>query len=455
MNSRSAIQPLKQIVAAVLLCIALAPPGHSETLGHAENLSQIYALAKQNDPRMRAAKLEFEAVAYGVDKARGGFLPTIAADYDSTWTHQHIRSSQNAVYAHGITNYSQVYEALTLTQPVFRLAAWAGYSEAKASEREAAATFAAAQQDLIMRTVTAYVGVLEAEKALTFVKAEQAAVGGQLKLTKNKFAMGLTTRANLLDVEARAALKQSDAVAAQFKVDDKIQALRQIIGTDVTDLVPLSEDMPLIHPDPPDMEKWVKASMDKNLTIEAHMQAVAAANEELFKQRSGYFPTLDMSADIYRQNTGGSLFGGGSKIQNSDVMLRLHVPIFSGLKTRAASSAAAKRHEEAEEKLERTRRLVERQARAAYRGIEGGIERIKALTLTVKSLEAARQLKERSYRSGVIPVLGVLDAVRDLYAAKRDLARARYNYVLNSLKLKQAAGTLSDEDVAIVGRMAQ
>lgn len=445
MNRLATIFPLRQVFVAAVLYTVIAP------LVHAENLSQIYAMAKDNDPRIRAAKLEFDAIAYGVDEARSGFLPTIAADYNKTKTKQNILSSSNAVFATGSSSYPQTYEGITLTQPIFRLAAWHQYYKAKASERMAAATFAAAQQDLIMRTATAYMDVLAAGNALTLVKAEQDAIASQLTLVKNKFASGQATKASLLDVEARAALKESDAISAQFKLDDKIQALRQIVGTKVTRLVPLADNIPFIHPDPRDMNQWIKASVDKNLTIEARVQGVEVAREEVSKQRSGYYPTVDLAYDMNRQDTGGSLFGGGSNVQQSDLMLRLHVPIYNGA-TGAVTSAAAKRYEESKYDLERERRLVERQTRAAYQGIEGGIERMTALSLSVNSLESARQLKEEGYRAGLIAVIGVLDADRDLYAAKRDLAQARYDYVLNTLRLKQAAGTLSDGDMAIFGR---
>ena len=428
--------------------------GVFSSLCHAENISQIYSLARENDPRFQASKLEFEAIAYGVEESFGGFLPTIAADYNKTNTKQNIISSANAVFAVGSTSYPQSYEAITLTQPIFRLSTWHQYYEAKASEREAAATFAAAQQDLIMRTITGYMDVLAARNTFNFAQAEQDSIASQLALEKNKFSSGQATKVSLLDAEARAALKKSDVIAAQYQLDDKLQALHEIVGTQTTELVPLAEKFPLIHPEPLDIEKWVASSMIKNLTVESSIQAIEAAHEEMSKQYAAYYPTLDLAYDITRQDTGGSLFGGGSNVQQSDIALRLHIPIYNG-STGAITSAAAKRYEESKENLERVKRQVERQARAAYQGIEGGIQRIDALSLTVSSLESARDLKEEGYRAGLITVLGVLDAERDLYAAKRDFSQARFDYILNTLRLKQAAGTLSDEDVSIIGRETQ
>lgn len=421
----------------------------------AENLLEVYELAKQNDPRLRAAHLEFEAIAYGVDQARSGFLPTIAADYNRTQTSQNIISSQNAVFSTGSSNYPQREKSLSLTQPIFRLAAWSQYSQAKAAEKQAAAAFAAAQQDLMIRTATAYLGALAARDALELARTEREAIQSQLTLAATKFSSGQVTVVNLRDAEARAALKDAEMVAAENDLNDKMQALAEIIGKAPRTLAPLNGPPPLTLPEPADVGQWVQGALDRNLLLEARSQAVEVARHEVDKQRAAYYPTVDFSATQDQKSTGGSLFGGGSNVKETDLMFRVHIPLFDGFNTHAVTSAAAKRFEESREDLERDRRAVERQARAAYLGVTGGITKVKALDQSVGALEAARGLKEEGYRSGLATVLAVLDAERDLYSAKRSAAQAKYDYLISMLKLKQAAGTLGDEDMQRVGNLTK
>ena len=422
---------------------------------HAEDLMQAYTLAKASDPSVRASRLEYQAVAFGIDEARGGFLPQISAGYSKTRTSQDILQSQNAVFATGSSTYPQTDLGLSLTQPIFRLAAWRRFDQAKASERMAAATLAAAEQDLIIRTATAYVGVLAAQNTLTFAQTERDSIQNQLTLAKLKYESGQATIVNLRDAEARSALNESGLVTGQNDLDDKIQGLRQITGKVISDLTPLSDRFALVSPDPLDLSQWVSGAQDQNFGIRMRIEAVEVARTEISKQKAAYAPTLDLMLTNDKNDTGGSLFGGGSKVRTNNIMLRLNIPIYDGGVTSAVTHAAAKRHEASEEELDLERRLVERQTRAAYQGIVGGIQRIAALNKSVNSLEAARRLKEEGYRAGLFTVLGVLDAERDLYAVKRDAAQARYDYVLNRLKLKQAAGTLDEQDLMLVTLPAQ
>ncbi len=447
--NRSGLLPSRFVVG--MLAILLMLP----SLARAENLLEVYALAKENDPRLKSARLEFEAVAYGVEQSRSGFLPTIAADFTKTRTEQVILSSSNAVFAMGASNYPQKDQNFTLTQPVFRLAAWHQYAQAKAAEKQAAATYAAAEQDLILRTATAYLGVLAAHDALEFARTERDSIQSALALASTKYGSGQGTVVSLRDAESRAALKDSDLVIAENDLQDKLQALREIIGKLPADVAPLKGAIALDPPQPLNMDQWVQGSLDRNLLIEARNQALEVAREEVRKQRAGYYPTVDVSFSADRKDTGGSLFGGGSNVKENDAILHVHIPIFDGGTTHAVTAAAAKRYEESREDLERDRRAVERQAHAAFLGVVGGVQRVKALDQSVVALESARLLKSEGYRSGVGTVLAVLDAERDLFFAKRNAAQARYDYLLNTLRLKQAAGTLDDEDIQRIGNLTR
>jgi outer membrane protein len=335
------------------------------------------------------------------------------------------------------------------------LSAWRGYQQAKAKVKQAAATFGAAEQDLMLRAATAYLNVLAARDGLGFAEAERDAIKRQLEFVQQRFSSGLVAVANLHDAKARHALKDADVVAAQNDLDDKLQALRELTGKVFTRLKPLPENFPLDQPDPLDMNHWVEAALKQNLLLEARRQAVDVAQQEVGRQRAAHAPVLDLVATENRKDTGGSLFGGGSNVATVDVMVRLNIPIFSGGLTSALTGEAVKRHQSTQEDLERDARQVERQTRAAFQGLTGGIVRVRALAQGVISSESARELKVEGYKSGLETILQVLDAERDLYAAKRDSAKARYEFLLNRLRLKQAAGTLSDADLLAINRLMQ
>jgi outer membrane protein len=433
--------------------LALALLGPVPALG--EDLAEVYALSRQNDPKYNAARFEFEAAAYAEPQAMAALLPTVNFELSQTSTKQKILSSANSVYATGASKYPTDSQTLTLTQPIFKLSAWLGYAQAKSKVKQAAATLGAAEQDLMVRVATAYLNVLAARDALGFAGAERDAIKRQLDLVQQRFTSGLVAIANLHDARARHSLKEADVVAAQNDLDDKNQALRELTGKLFTRLKPLRDQIPLDLPQPGDMEHWVDSAQKQNLLLEARRQAVEVAQQEIGRQRAGHMPALDAVATQNRKDTGGSLFGGGANVETTDLMFRLSIPIFAGGLTSALTGEAIKRYYGAREDMERDLRQTERQTRAAFQGVTGGAVRVEALAQSVISSESARELKVEGYKAGLETLLQVLDAERDLYAAKRDSAKARYDFLLNRLRLKQAVGTLSDEDLAAINRLMQ
>ena len=434
------------------VCVAIVLAGIAMP-AFAESLEEIYALARQNDPRYLAMRSEFEATAFAVLEARAGMLPSVALQAGRTDTSQTILRSDNSVFAKGHSSYPTNDRALSLTQPLFRLTAYRNWRQSQANERQAAAAFAAAEQDLMLRTATAYMAVLAAQDVLAFARGEADAIKRQLELAEAKFRSGQAIKVNLFDAQARSALKESDVISAENDLADKKQALRELTGGLVRSLQPLPRAIPLRQPEPLNVDAWVQGALDRNLLIEARLHAVEVARQEIDKRKAGYYPTLDLAISRNQRDAGGSLFGGGSSVSSSDIMLRLNMPLYEGGITSAQTAQAGKHHETALQDLERDRRQVERQTRAAYQGIVGGGVRVAALEQSVTALEGARMLKEEGYKSGITTILAVLDAERDLFAALRDRAQSRYDFQLNTLRLKQAAGTLNEEDLQRLSRI--
>ncbi|MDO9402768.1 MAG: TolC family outer membrane protein [Polaromonas sp.] len=434
------------ILATALLGAVFAPAASAETL------AEIYAISKQSDPRYLAMRHEFEATGFAVKEARAALLPQVAFSYGRTNTSQNIVDSANAVFATGSASYPTNERTLSISQPIFRLASWRNWNQSKAYEKQAAAAYAAAEQDLIIRTATAYMAVLAAEDVLSFSRSERESIKRQLELADAKFKSGQAIKVNLFDAQARSALKESDVLAAENDLADKRQALHELTGMNFTTLAPLAKNAPFTLPEPVNAEAWVSTAMSQNLLIEAREQAVDVARQEVDKAKAGHYPTVDLVISRNQRETGGSLFGGGSNVNTNDVMFRANMPIFEGFATSAAVDKAGARYSAAKQDLERDRRQVDRQARAAYAGVVSGVGRVSALDQSVQALDSARVLKEEGYKAGVSTILGLLDAERDLYAVRRDAAQSRYDYQLNMLRLKQAAGTLSEDDLLNISR---
>ena len=417
---------------------------------HGEDLVSLYGKAREGDPVLKAARHEMAALLEAKPQALAALLPKLSYEYDDLRTRQAVLQSNNAVYAEGSAKYSSFIQ--TLTQPIFKLSAWIGYGQAEDKVRQAVASYGAAEQEAMIRTSTAYLAALAAADALSLAIAERDAIQRQLDLVEARYRNKLVAVVGLYEARARFAIKDADVLAARDELEDRRQALREIIGTDVGSLAPLRAAFVPEGPEPADVENWLTAAEDHNLLTEARRLAVEVARQEMQRQHAEHAPVLDLVATDNHADTGGSLFGGGSVVSTQVMMLRLTVPIYSGGATSSVAREATERYFQSKEDLERQRRLVERQTHAAFLSVKNGITRIKAFDEGVVSAESARRLRAEGYEAGINTTLQALDAERELYAAKRDAAKARYDYLLSRLKLKQAVGTLSEEDLAVIGR---
>jgi outer membrane protein len=439
------------VLVSAWLVAALSLPA----LARGETLLEAYKLALQNDPKFRAAQAEYRASGTAINQARAGFLPTIRFDAESIQTRQDIRASRNPIFGTGLSTFPTDNKTLTLNQPIFRKDVIERFQQARAVVKQGEYALLAAEQDLLLRTTAAYLVVLAATDSLALAKAEREAVGKALELAREKLRMGLGTIVNQHDAAARYAVTQARELEAQNRLRDARQALREITGRLIENVQALRQDFPLEVPEPAAVERWIELGLEQNLGLRVRQEAVEVARQEIERQRAGHYPSLSLVVSRNRRDSGSTLFGGGSDVETTDVTLRLSVPIFEGGLTSAVTEEAVHRHQKALEELEQERRAVERATRAAYDGTLGGVSLVRALRQSVISQESALQAKEEGYRSGLFTLLPVLDAQRDLYLALRDHAQSRYDYLYSRLRLKQAAGTLSEADLVAVGAALQ
>ena len=407
---------------------------------NALDLVQSYNLAKQADPIFLGATEKYQADKLVLRQADSTILPTISGSADATRSH----TSSGDIDSHGYT--------LSITQPLLNFGIFAGIGQARAEVRRAEAEYTAAQQDLLLRVSQAYLGALAAQDNVTLAQAERSAISQQLEVAEGRLSAGLGTITEVHDARARFQLAEANALAAQDQLRDSLEALGELTGEDNESLKTLKTEIPTVRPQPENQEQWVDTAEKQNLTILATQAAYDASQKQVKVQRSGHYPSLSLFGRISDNESSPALTTDG---RNDSVGIQLNVPIFQGGYVSASTSQAAHLREAARQQLEASRRSTKRLTRAAYAGVISGIQRVAALKQAVVAGESALEAKQTGFEAGINTNLDVLNAQRDLYAAKRDYAQTRYTYILDLLRLKQAAGQLNEKDLEEVNGWLQ
>jgi outer membrane protein len=431
-----------------LICftLAIATPVCAAPVGApALGLLEIYQRAAGNDPTIRAARASDEAVRNVRRQTVGALLPSVTFTGQKADQVEDVKTT--GIGFPGRTRFDSEQYAFTLRQPVLRFDLFTRTAQARSELRSADARYLAAQQALIVDIAERYFGVLAAQDNLEFAHMEEAAAAQQLRQVKARSAAGAATITDVYEIEAGHDLAVAQEIAASASLASAEQALRERAGAIEADLRRLKPVMPLTAPDG-DAGQWATLAETNNAGVVGARFATAAAAREIYRQRSGHLPTLDLLASQSNTQSGGRF--GDSEVDNRSVGLQLAVPIFSGGQVQFRSMEAAARRDEARESEEKTRRAAVRAATDAHRAVVSGISRIKALERSVASTEAAMKAVEAGTRAGTRLQVDLLIAQRVHFRAQRDLQVERYNYVVNSLRLKESVGTLSAADVETV-----
>ena len=419
---------------------------------HAENLLATYTRALENDPVLKQAETKRSSVKEIREQGLARFFPTLSATGGSgrEWRHNRIaRLSENGFFPANQEYWSHSF-SINLTQPLFHWDHWMQLSQSENQIAQAEASYQAELQNLMVRTSEAYFNVLSAQDSLGFTVAEKAAISKQLDQAKARFDVGVIP---ITDVyEAQAAFDQTTAneLDASNTLDNQKEALREIVGITESTLSPLSENLPLKKPDPDNMAEWSETADTGNLSIIAAFNQMEVAHKTIDIQRSGHLPKLDLVGS-YGVSENGSAFGPRGDTQNIGV--QLNVPIFEGGAVSSKIRQATYDYQTAKENLTAVKRAVKRQVNNTYRNVLTNISRVDALKAAVKSAASALEAAEAGFEVGIRTTVDVLEQQRNLYRAKRDLSRARYDYLINSIKLKQTASNLTEADLEQINRL--
>ena len=460
--SRAVISTKKYSKYTILFSIYLLMSLHVQS-AKAEDLMYVYGLAKENDPTFQSQRSWHAASPEIYKQAYSELLPSLSLDSFYQRTRQEIFETDIAVYGDNLARYPSKGYSLTLTQPVFKYSSLLKLSQAREEVKAADLEFMAAEQDLVLRSAEAYIDALEALDNLDSARSEEEAVKLHFELAKERYANGLAPVTDYHDANARLAYVTALRVVAENDLDDALEALAVISGQkidnpsrlriyrDPSDLTTTSGaaggEMPLISPEPDNMDEWIDAAEQQNIEVQVRKQDLLIAEQEVQRQRAGHLPTLTLVGRINRDDEGGSLFGGDSDLETREAILQLNFPIFQGFSVRSRTREARRLLEAAKQELEKEIRNAKREARAAFLGVKSAIKNTEALRQSVVSNEIALEAKKEGFNSGLFPSLSILDAERDLHQAELEYYRSQYDYILNSLRLKRTVGTLSKEDL--------
>ena len=418
----------------------------------AADLTDIYRMAVDADPLFRAANYHHQASREILTQAHSGYLPSVMASYDWTGTRQEILESDNVLFQTGSTYYPTSVIALSLTQPLFRYGNIVRIRQAKSELKQADAELMKAAQELMLRTAENYLFALAAEDNLDYLKSERSAVENQLVLAKAMRKAKLGRASDVLEADARLASVMADYSEAEVELRDAYEAIYELTGEFPTELKKLQKEFPLITPEPLDVNYWVDVALKQNWELIVQRESVEVSLHEVKRQNAGHFPTVDLELRETIRDTGGTVFGGGSEVENRELMVTFKVPIYLGGSVSSKKREAMLKYQAEREELLRISRKAKRETEKGFRGILNAIKRVTARSKEVAAQEEVLKLKQAGYRANLYTNMSVLDAERDLYSAKRHLIGARYEYVLNSLRLKAIVGELSEADLIDLNR---
>jgi outer membrane protein len=437
----------------------------------AVSLNQLYDEALETDAQLQSARAGLTADSEQLPQARAKLLPQLSASVTASEQRTELGGGFPAS-----TGNSNGY-VVSLTQPLINVASWQGYQQGQIALTSAQAQFAAARQDLIVRLGQAYFDALSAQDSLAIVRSQKASIAEQLESAKRSFDVGQSTITDTNEAQAKYDQAISQEIAAQNDLEMKLAALEQIVGHPVTRVDGLARGVTLPAPVPADMQQWVDMAGDANYQVVLKQLAVANSQRETLKAKAGHYPTLDLVASYAKSSLGaagtgnfGGNFGGGfgsgsntlvpgvpaaaaelgnygAYYTNATVGVQLTIPLYEGGATQSRVRQTLALEDKAEADLDAARRSAALSARQAFLGVSSGLAQVRALETAEQSARTSLESNLLGYQVGVRINIDVLNAQDQLFSARRDLAKARYDTLINSLKLKASTASLTDSDV--------
>jgi len=435
---------------SLALAAALVALLHLPAAGAAD-LLQVYRDAQANDAQFASARAQLLATREKLPQARSGLLPQVLGTAGAQRTMADYTSPVD------VTRYFNANTwALQLTQPLFRWDRWETYKQGELAVMAGEVTFQQAQLDLITRASQAYFDVLAAQDNLYLAGAQKRAIAQQLEQAKRNFEVGTATITDTNDAQARYDLAVSTEISYQSALEVARATLQQITGKPSEELLGLRPEAAIPGPAPADVNAWASQAEQSNPQVGIAGYNLEAAQRETNKAKAGHLPSVDLVASYGYTNAQGTatqLSNIGSRYNSGVVGVQLSIPIYSGgfIQSRVRETLALA--DKAASDLEFARRTAAQSARQTYSGVYNGLAQVKALEAAERSAQSAVESNQLGYEVGVRINIDVLNAEAQLYQTRRDLAKARYDTIMNGMRLKASTGVLSEEDVVQINTL--
>ena len=453
------------------LCLALAVMFAASGSAVAANSSsrssvlEVYQQALANNADLAAAYADLQATQELTPQARAGLLPQLAGAASSSHNRTKLDTDQGTLTR---SRSGYLYQA-SLSQPLFRLDRWYQLKSAQALSEQATLEYSAIEQNLILQSAEAYFAVLRAQDNLAASKAEETAFKRQFDLANERFTVGLSDKTDVLQAQAALDAARANRLVAARMVEDAFQLLNTLTNRPYSALQGVQHNLPIVKPTPSDASSWVKTAVEQNLQLQATAHAVAAAEQGLKQRKSAYAPSVDAIAQYQRGDNDAlglvnsinlpSLGGGPSPIpryngqaSQGSIGIQLTVPLYTGGMLSSQIREGVYRLDQAEQLQESLRRNVVQNTRNYHRAIHTDVDTVQARRQAIVSSYSAVEATQVGYDVGTRSIVDVLDAQRQLYAAVRNYNDARYDYILNNLRLQQVTGSLSPNALIALGQ---
>ena len=462
---------MKNVINMKYLVIGITVFGFAGSV-QAESLLEVYQQALQSDPRIHEAEARRLAALEAEPQARGVLLPQL--DLGGSWTkstsdgsgtgNDFIPDGSGGVIVVPVPFSSETEDetsrwSLSLRQTLFRWDQIVGLRRADKIVAKAEADREAAQQDLVIRVGQTYFDVLAAEDRLTSIHANRKAIARQLEQAKQRFEVGLIAITDVQESQAAYDQAVADEIGAKRSLATAREFLREITGEYVAELSAPGDDLPLRIPEPASEKGWVDMALGQNLALVSSRLDEQLARDEISFRRNGYYPTVDLVANVGnvdsetdRNSDGAGFLPADNNFDSDSIGIQFNIPIFQGGSNKSRVQESVYLHRASREQLRRVTRETERQTRDAYLGVLSEKSRVEALNQAVQSSTTALEATQAGFDVGTRTIVDVLDSQFALYRAITLFYQARYDYLMNYLRLKQAAGDLSIEDLEAIDR---
>lgn len=439
----------------LVLCLAWISASVSASLvtfnaQAATDLKEAFDLADKNDPQWSSVKHNYEAQKENYYQAKSNLLPRLSVGAEfSERRNEYEGSDPNS-------SEQQVYSA-SISQPLFRLDSWYAFKSVKATDQLVDADYEAEQQNFLIRVLDAYLNVLRANETLAFSKAEESAIARQKDQTEQRYQVGLIAKTDVHEAQAAYDIAVVQRIVAERDLDLSLKNLETLTGSSIESVKELDESFPIDMPKPNNIQEWVDMALKNNKSLIAASFNEEAAMNEYEARRAQHYPTLELVGTYQQTETDvvinlGGITGETPDSETSVIALQLDIPLYTGGNTSSLRRQAKSLYYKAQDDKRFTERDVAKNTSNLVRVVQTNVAEVNAQQQSIRSAQSALDATQAGYEAGTRTIVDVLNAQRTLYQAKRNYADARFNYILNSLQLKQLAGILTTGDLLSINQ---